>query len=105
MLHSLTGFLILAATLGLGIAAIVKNAVSGVHIVIGYAVLACVILQVIGGLVAKRMMNSLRWRTRRMFCIKLGHRLMGYLLVALSNANIALGLQLADSNVKNLVYG
>ena len=105
IVHSLAGLTILIVTIVFSAIALKKSKPHYAHKTIGTIILALVCLQAVGGLTLKAMMNTLRWRTRAILLSKLMHRLLGWSLLILSNANMVLGLNRAEHPLRKAIYG
>jgi hypothetical protein len=63
------------------------------HHILGFITLVAVGLIVIGGFMVGITLNTLRWNTAFVLKMKLGHKIFGYLLLALSQFAILTGGQ------------
>ena len=105
LVHATTGLMLLGGTISMAVLAIINVAnFNFAHAIIGFTVLAYVASQVVFGILLKFFMRNHRWRTGLMLKMKLAHRLSGYGLIIISNANLALGLQRARNPLKNYIY-
>ena len=84
LIHTISGFLILFATIALSIVGI---KISGwylgrsIHDILGLAVFFAVTFVTLQGLVVKNRQEKLRWRSRVIGMLKFSHKIAGYLIV------------------------
>lgn len=94
-IHRISGFLILVGTFVLGFLAI-KNLdweiVSMAHTIVGFSILICVGLVIIGGIVARYSLENFRWNTKTSQLFRYIHKSFGVFLLLVAQVNILLGV-------------
>jgi hypothetical protein len=74
------------------------------HKALGIFVMVMSILQMFGGMTVKQVQRSISWKSKVAGVSKLGHKILGFCLIVIANAQVVTGLYNYESPVKNLIF-
>lgn len=105
-LHRISAMLIWATTMIMALWVISKNnwtLGSGLHPAFGLSMLICVSLPIFGGIFARYTSENSRWNTAKTLKMKIGHKVLGYLVLFTAQITLILGgLSYANYNGSSL---
>jgi hypothetical protein len=108
ILHATVGTLITANTVIISVLSLTRYKSEGgmtmAHKPIGIIVLIISILQFMGGITVRQTNAILKWKSKYALFSKLGHQVLGLLLILISNFQVVSGLVNYESSIKNLIY-